>query len=300
MTAALIVTWLAAAGFGLAAPVLLRQARPSHALWVASAGGLLLATTTTATLVAAVIPWVGRQRPVASLDGWPPAALGQPVPPSLVLVVGALLAVAASGLLWVAAADGRRLLAAWRLAARSSPGLVVTGGADPLAYALPGWPGRIVVSRALLRQLDAGERRALLAHERAHLRQRHDLHVLAARLAAGANPLLWGLPGAVRAAAERQADEYAAVVVGDRRTVAHAIAGAAGVRPAPVSVLAAGGADVPRRVAALLAPAAPNRLVGAGRVGVPLLLVGLACVSALLLAHRLDLILDLAQTAAGR
>lgn len=297
MTAALVATWLAAAGFGLVAPALLRRAHPGGGLWIASAGSLLLATATTATLLAAAVPWAARLRPVAALGHWSAPALGQPVPPPLLLLAVVMLAAAAAGLLQVAAGDGRRLLAAWRLAARTAPGLLVTADPDPLAYALPGWPGRIVVSRVLLRRLDAGQRRAVLAHERAHLRQRHDLHVLAARLAAGANPLLRGLPAAVRAAAERQADEHAAAVVGDRQTVAHAIAVAAGMVPA--AALAAGRTDVPRRVAALLAPARPSRLAAAGRLGVPATLVALTCLSALLLAHRLDGILDLAHLAAG-
>lgn len=50
----------------------------------------------------------------------------------------------------------------------------------PLAYCLPGLTGSLtVLSRGLLEQLSAGEVAAVLAHERAHLRQRHDLLRLA-------------------------------------------------------------------------------------------------------------------------
>jgi Zn-dependent protease with chaperone function len=73
--------------------------------------------------------------------------------------------------------------------------LVVLGGAEQecQAYAVPGgWRDRdrIVVSAALLRGLDAAERRALLAHERAHLRFGHHRLALAAAVAAAVNPLL--------------------------------------------------------------------------------------------------------------
>lgn len=50
----------------------------------------------------------------------------------------------------------------------------------PLAYCLPGLTGSLtVLSRGLLEQLSAGEVAAVLTHERAHLRQRHDLLRLA-------------------------------------------------------------------------------------------------------------------------
>ena len=50
----------------------------------------------------------------------------------------------------------------------------------PLAYCLPGLTGSLtVLSRGLLEQLSAGEVAAVVTHERAHLRQRHDLLRLA-------------------------------------------------------------------------------------------------------------------------
>ncbi|PJT49548.1 hypothetical protein CWI85_16830, partial [Streptomyces albidoflavus] len=88
---------------------------------------------------------------------------------------------------------------------------------EPYAYALPGRPGRIVVSRAMLESLDADERHALLAHEQAHLDGRHHRLLLAVRLAACLNPLLRPLRSAVGYGAERWADEDAAMAVGDRR-----------------------------------------------------------------------------------
>ncbi|MDN3023968.1 M56 family metallopeptidase [Streptomyces sp. S.PB5] len=133
----------------------------------------------------------------------------------------------------------------------------------PYAYALPGGRrGRVVVTSALLDSLEPAERRALFAHERAHLAARHHRHLLAVRLAARANPFLRPLCTAVAYTAERWADEEAAGVVGSRRTVARAIGKAALVsRGAPLPTLAgfAAPGPVPRRVAALLGPAPAGR-----------------------------------------
>ncbi|MBD0842269.1 MULTISPECIES: M56 family metallopeptidase [unclassified Streptomyces] len=129
----------------------------------------------------------------------------------------------------------------------------------PYAYALPGRRrNRVVVTTALLDCLEVSERRALFAHERAHLAARHHRYLLAVQLAARANPFLRPLRTTVSFVAERWADEEAAEVIGSRRTVACAIGKAALVsRGTPVVTLAglAAPGPVPRRVAALLGPA---------------------------------------------
>ncbi|QQM38289.1 M56 family metallopeptidase [Streptomyces liliifuscus] len=129
----------------------------------------------------------------------------------------------------------------------------------PYAYALPGGRrDRVVVTTALLSCLEPAERRALFAHERAHLAARHHWFLLAVQLAARANPFLRPLRTAVSYTAERWADEEAAQAVGSRRAVACAIGKAALVsRGTPVATLAgfAAPGPVPRRVTALLGPA---------------------------------------------
>jgi hypothetical protein len=56
------------------------------------------------------------------------------------------------------------------------PGLRVLAEETPLAYCLPALRGaRVVVSVGALDRLDEGELHAVLAHEQAHLRARHDL-----------------------------------------------------------------------------------------------------------------------------
>ncbi|GLW28330.1 M56 family metallopeptidase [Actinoplanes regularis] len=51
----------------------------------------------------------------------------------------------------------------------------VLDGALPLAYCVPGREPRVVLSDAVLRVLDRAQVDAVLAHERAHLRHRHEL-----------------------------------------------------------------------------------------------------------------------------
>lgn len=104
----------------------------------------------------------------------------------------------------------------------------------PLAYCVPrGWQSLTVLSRGLLDRLDADELRAVIAHERAHLDQRHDILLVAFR--AWQNALPW-FPIAARAAQEVDvlvellADDSARRVVPDA-TLARAIVAVANVEP---------------------------------------------------------------------
>jgi Zn-dependent protease with chaperone function len=58
------------------------------------------------------------------------------------------------------------------------PGALVVDSPAAAAYCVPGLRSRIVVSAGTLALLDAAELAAVLAHERAHLRARHDLVLL--------------------------------------------------------------------------------------------------------------------------
>ncbi|WP_318200034.1 M56 family metallopeptidase [Streptomyces sp. SCL15-4] len=194
-------------------------------------------------------------------DGWSDPEVRAAVPHDEVagraaIPALAVVAVACARTLW----RHRRVTRRARRVLAGVPGSTVAVLPDgtPYAYALPGGRGRIVVSTALLAGLTPAERRALFAHERAHLTARHHRHLLAAHLAARANPFLRPLRTAVVYTAERWADEEAARAVGDRRTVARAIGKAALLSPrtpAPTLAALAATGPVPRRVAALLAPA---------------------------------------------
>ncbi|MEU1183307.1 M56 family metallopeptidase [Streptomyces sp. NPDC005820] len=200
-------------------------------------------------------------------DGWSDPEVRAAVPYDEVAGKAAIPALFA-----VLVACGRTLWRHGRLrrgAHRALAGLpgtevVVLPDGVPYAYALPGGRrARVVVTTALLHCLEPAERRALFAHERAHLRAGHHRFLLAVRLAARANPFLRPLRTAVSCTTERWADEDAAQAVGSRRTVARAIGKAALVSrgtPAPTLAGFAAPGPVPRRVAALLgpAPAGPN------------------------------------------
>ncbi|MEI5032199.1 M56 family metallopeptidase [Streptomyces sp. S1A(2023)] len=199
-------------------------------------------------------------------DGWSDAEVREAVPHDAFAGKASILA-----LVLVTAACGVAVHRHYRFRARAHRTLAGLPGGDvavlpddvPYAYALPGSPGRVMVSTALLASLEPAEHRALFAHERAHLAGRHHRLLLATRLAGCVNPLLWPLLGALVYSTERWADEEAARVTGDRRLTARAVGKAALVsRPVPAgaafAAFAAAG-PVPRRVAALLGPVPPDR-----------------------------------------
>ncbi|MEU5694807.1 M48 family metalloprotease [Actinosynnema sp. NPDC020468] len=193
------------------------------------------------------------------------AAVGRPEVGRPVGVVAAvLLAAALVATTRAAVGHARTLRAARSEARRHGSDLVVLPDETPLAYALPGAPGRVVVSTGLLAVLDPTERRVLLAHERAHLTHRHHRHLLVTTLAAAAQPTLRPLRAAVAYSVERWADEVAAERVGDRHAVARAVGKAALATrrstTAPAGALHAAAGPVPRRVAALLAPTGRRRV----------------------------------------
>ncbi|WP_254813100.1 M56 family metallopeptidase [Streptomyces cavourensis] len=200
-------------------------------------------------------------------DGWSDDEVREAVPHDAFAGKASILALVA-----VTMACGFTLHRHYRFRARAHRALAgLPDGGDlavlpddvPYAYALPGSPGRVMVSTAMLTALDPAERRALLAHERAHLAGHHHRLLLATRLAGCVNPLLRPLQAALVYSTERWADEEAARATGDRRLTARAVGKAALIsRPDPRAAAVAGFAaagPVPRRVAALLGPVPPDR-----------------------------------------
>ncbi|GAB3829415.1 M48 family metalloprotease [Dactylosporangium cerinum] len=185
--------------------------------------------------------------------------LPEPVPGAVAVTAGLLLAAAAYS---VVRHQRRRRAIVADLHAAGTPhdGLLVADWSEPHAVAVPPagttGSGHILVTSGLLRLIDAAEWRAVAAHERAHLRRRHHRTVALATVAAAVNPLLRPVAGAVVLLVERSADEDAAAAVGDRRTVARAIAKVALAGGSRAGTLGAGGSDVVRRVAALTRPGA--------------------------------------------
>lgn len=256
-----LVPLLMSAVFGLAAPAIARRLPPALGSWLLSAGAVLAAAASSASLGLLAL-LVFAQTPLATAQGqWSDTVLrhsGVPAPVGLAAALGVLVFGArAVRVVW---RRGAALRHAYRLAAAlpACGELAVLDLATHQALAVPGRPGRIVVSTGLLRSLDGRERRALLAHERAHLRGGHHWHQSAVALAVAVNPLLARLPAALEQCCERWADERAAAESG-RATVAGALARAAAgvaVRQAASPVLlAATAGDLAARIGALHAPA---------------------------------------------
>jgi hypothetical protein len=275
---------------GAVAPGLARRLPPATAARLLTAGGVTAAVATSVSLAVLAATLAGDVPAVAALAGFRPRVLAasNPVPGPV-----ATAAAAASGVLLLTAA--RLVVARLRalLAARAlcrdlggEPGALVVVDGDVQAVAVPTAGGRILASRDQLAALPAAERRALLLHESAHLRQWHHLYRLAADLAVAVDPLQFPVRGAVLYATERWADETAAAGVGDRAVVARVLARealrAAGTRPRPgwsAVAMGSGGARVVPRVRALLDPA-PRQ-----RPGLVLAAVGLVAVAVFTALH---------------
>ncbi|MEV7145184.1 M56 family metallopeptidase [Streptomyces sp. NPDC093084] len=265
MTISVYVPLLVTVVLAVLAPRAARRPAPRPAAWALACTALVTAAGWLGSLALLAFTGFAQIPEVAEQGHWSVAALRAEDPVSLsVAGVGALALVAGLGSLAVAARrQVRHVLWARRECGRI-PGdteLAVVDDEMPQAFALPGAPGRIVVSRGMLRCLGDVEREALLAHERAHLRCRHHLFQAVWRLTAAACPLLRPLAAAGAFVLERWADEEAAARVGSRTVVARAVGRAAlatagAARPA---ALAATGGAVPQRVRALLAPPPPRR-----------------------------------------
>src|ERR1700746_3430313 len=143
------------------------------------------------------------------------------------------------------------------------PGALVVDYPSAAAYCLPGLRSRsrIVVSVGALELLGRGELAAVLAHERAHLRERHDLVLLPFTALRRAFPRSATCTGAQRAVAllvEMLADDHA-LAGGPARELVSALVrfGTAGACPAPAGALAAAEGEVAARVARLVRPPRP-------------------------------------------
>ena len=146
----------------------------------------------------------------------------------------------------------------------------------PVAYCLPGLRSRLVVSAGVLDALDPPAVKAVLAHEQAHLRERHDLVVLPFVAWGATAPFVRGMvcaQVAVAALVEMRADDVASAAVtpkqltGALRTVGGA---------APAAALSSFTDAIDRRLLRIARLPAP--LPGAVRVLVRLAAVGLVAI----------------------
>ncbi|KZS75837.1 Zn-dependent protease with chaperone function [Mycobacterium kansasii] len=244
----------------------LRAPRAAMVLWQAIALAAALAAFSAGIAIASRLLMPGADgRPTAGvLDarirlGWPLWAAYITVF-ALTVLVGTRLMVA---IVRVAIATRRRrahhrmvvdLVGVGHGAALAEPcartrDLRVLNVAQPLAYCLPGVRSRVVVSEGTLTTLTHKEVAAILTHERAHLRARHDLvleaftalHAAFPRLVRSANALR-----AVQLLVELLADD-AAVRAAGRAALARALVACAS-SAAPSGALAAGGPSTVVRV----------------------------------------------------
>jgi Zn-dependent protease with chaperone function len=141
------------------------------------------------------------------------------------------------------------------------PGALVVDYPTAAAYCLPGLRSQIVVSVGTLELLGRGELAAVLAHERAHLRERHDLVLLPFTALRRAFPKSATCSDAHRAVAlliEMLADDHALRASLPRELVSALVRfGTAGACPAPAGALAAGEGEVAARVTRLMQPVRP-------------------------------------------
>jgi Zn-dependent protease with chaperone function len=287
---------------------------PRQATWLLTSAAAALAACSTVALALLAAYAAARAPVLAAVGDYSEPVLRRGAPVSAAVGGAAALALAGAAVAVIVMFRNRAhaLAGSYRRAAslHADGGIVVVPGPAIEAYALPGSPGRIVVSDCLLDHLDDRRQTALIAHEQAHLAGRHHLFTAMARLAAAANPLLLPVARTVEYTVERWADEQAAAVTGDRRLVAETISevallastgrrrtiantlGILGLRTQRVSVVWAG--PVPRRVAALLTSPPPQRTVLLAAFTAIVLLAGVA---ALETARDLHALLELAQAA---
>ena len=309
LCAPLVITALA----GVAARPLATVLEPRQATWLLTMSAVALAGCSSVALALLAAYAAARAPALAALGDYSRQVVsrGDPVPSSAGTLAGLALAAAAVAVAVIFRKRARALAESYRHAAQlhGNHAVVVVPGPGIEAYALPGRPGRIVVSDRLLDRLDADGRAALIAHEQAHLSARHYLFVAAAQLAAAANPMLIPVARSVEYTVERWADEHAAAVTGDRGLVAETIGevallasprpgrlrsmslGAVGSRTPRVSLAWAG--PVPRRVAALLTAPPPRRII---LLAVCMAVVVLAGAAAAETMGDLHALLEVAQT----
>ena len=239
----------------------LRAPRAAIVLWQSVALAAVLSAFSAGLAIASRLFVPGPDgRPTATVTseirvlGWPLWLL-YVVVFALTLMIGARLIVA---VLQVAVATRRRrarhrmlvdLLDISHGSAPRASGLRVLDVSQPLAYCLPGVRSRVVVSEGALTALSDTEVSAILTHERAHLRARHDLvlemftavHAAFPRFVRSRNAL-----DAVRLLIELLADDAAVRKAGPTPLARALVACAAG--HTPKGALAAGGPSTVVRV----------------------------------------------------
>jgi Zn-dependent protease with chaperone function len=247
---------------------------PCNRAWCAAASLAGAAGLACVSLAFLAVPAVCGLLPRSALRGWPRLSAGVG-PVDLILAwfaLGVLLTsvVAAAVRARRSWRERRLLLVEGGVGAHESRAgfdLVTLPGAVLVAYSLGGRSPQVVLSEGLRRQLDREAVDAVVAHEAAHLRARHDRWLLLVSLA---EAVLWFMPwvghaaSAVRLSVEQWADQAAAQEVGAPALQA-ALLASAGIEPVPPWAAALSDTDtLAERLAMLQAPPGAGQLRLAG------------------------------------
>jgi Zn-dependent protease with chaperone function len=290
---AVVLALLAAAGVGPGARRLAdagwirREPRAALVLWQAI--GLSAGLAAVGACIAVGVAPLGPTLPEALLTWARRGASGHPTGG----VDGVHLVVLGAGLLLFGRLLGVLLLAGWRTARSRrrhrevvdlvgrpwgrNPDATVLDHPGVAAYCLPGARSRVVLTTGAVDLLDDEELDAVLAHEHAHVAERHDLVVLPFAAWSAAWPWFPGVRAARRSVArlvEMVADDRACIGR-DRAVLASALARVGAHPTAPAGALAAGDAAVLDRVNRLLDPPAPAPWVRRSALSGAALLVAL-------------------------
>lgn len=212
---------LASLLFAVGAPVLVRHLAPPLATRTLTAAAALSAAASTWGLALLALTLITRTPPALEH-----ADVVNPVPAATAVIAAVVLVCCLYRGVRTVRVRHRTERDLRGVCALCQPGgeLAVLADDTPHTYAVPGRPGRILISTGLLRAADATARRVVLAHERAHLQLHHHRYRAVADLAAALNPLLIPTRTAVAYLVERWADETAAAVIGSRARTARALA----------------------------------------------------------------------------
>ncbi len=187
MTAAVFFALYAAAA-GVLAPAMLRGRWAAHSPRLAMTLWLVLPVSWVAAVVLAILAvaspfplaWPGPRAGKTGLLAGPPVPGGHAIAVAGLLLAGAVVLRAAGCLAWElyrGRCDRREHAALVAATGRPSPelGVAIVDHDAPAVYCLPCGRNQIVVSAGALAALTPSQIRAVLAHERAHLRCRHHM-----------------------------------------------------------------------------------------------------------------------------
>ena len=256
---------------------------PVLALWVLVSSMVLATLASVVLLLQIAAAGLSEISFIADILGWCRAIYGGQhgaTPQVGVIAIGALVAMA-----WRSCSYAREVRMN-RANFNDVRGIAIVEVEHPVAFAVPGNPGGVVISRSMLDALDRTERRIVLAHENAHLKYHHHAFVHTANSCAAAIPVLAPFARKAIFLTERWADEAAAERVGSRGAVAAAIAKVALLPSfqAPSFAQALSGGDVIARYEALeSAKRIPRRMTILAAIS----MVAIAISATLLQFHQL-------------